>query len=176
MQSQLSTWRWMCKASVVAVLEEEVQAGDMHQVYILITLQGHSHSRCPDEVPGSGSAAPLLGAHRCRPPEASASWRGAPSQWLLPAVILGVPTQKHTGMLPVSYNNKPDCRLSLMTVSVSNTILGAVNLASSLAVQATDYAAQLAAAFGALAQAAEQSASATLLLEVRAGPKAMLSP
>ena len=47
-----------------------------------------------------------------------------------------------------------------------NIILGAVNLASLLAVQATDYAAQLAAAFGALAQAAEQSASATLLLEV----------
>jgi hypothetical protein len=38
-----------------------------------------------------------------------------------------------------------------------------------LAVQASDYAAQLAAAFGALAQAAEQSASATLLLEVRTG-------
>ena len=69
-----------------------------------------------------------------------------------------------------------DDSICVVRLHIKYMILGAVNLASSLAVQATDYAAQLAAAFGALAQAAEQSASATSLLEVSTGLEALPSP
>lgn len=115
---------------------------------------------------GFDSAAILFGALRSRSSEACAGGRRGSGQQLLSADIVGAATRQHSGQ------DAPDAlrryqahvlQLSLIHVDHPQIFLGM----SFLMLQAADYAAQLAAAFGAMAQAAERGANATALLEVR---------